>query len=111
MKKESLDYLKIFYNLIADIESPKEAEEILSQLFAQSELEAVAKKLAVARALKEGKSYQQIKNLFQVSSATISQIQQAAKKQQGILLALDRLTAEEWASKWEKKIKNLFNKF
>jgi len=110
MKKRNVDYLKTFYNLIADIETPKEAQEILPQLFARSELLAVAKKLAVAIALKEGKSYQQIRNQFRVSSATISQIRKVAKKQKGVLLAVEKVATDEWASRWEDKIKKLFGK-
>lgn len=110
IRKDQEDFLKAFYQLVADIEDPKEAEEILGELFAQSELETVSKKLAVAKALKEGESYNHIKTKYQVSSATISQVQQATKKQKGILLALDKVVTDEWASKWEGRIKKLFGK-
>jgi TrpR-related protein YerC/YecD len=110
IRKDQEDLLKRFYQLVADIEDPEEAKEILGELFAQSELEVVAKKLAVAKDLREGESYNHIRAKYQVSSATISQVQQAIKKQKGILLALDKVVTDEWANKWEEKIKKLFGK-
>jgi len=100
--------LASFYQLVADIKSPQEAEKILSELFSKSEIEAVAKKLAVAKALQEKVSYSQIREIFGVSSATISQVQSLLKSHSGILQALDKMAAEEWAEKWATKIKKLF---
>ena len=111
-KKESyrppLESLKSFYQLIADIKSPQEAEKIFSGLFSKSEIITVAKKLAVAKALQEKVSYLKIRQAFNVSSATISQIQSLLKKQPGIFLALNKINADAWAEKWAKKIKSLF---
>ena len=54
--------------------------------------------------LKKERSYENIKNNLKVSSATIASVQSMVGKP-GFQLALKKIEAEEWASKWEEKIK------
>lgn len=99
----------MLFQLFADLKTPQEAEGVLKDLLSDTELTTVAKRLAVAYWLSKGRSYTNIKDNLKVSSASISDIQQAIKKS-GWKLALQKVTADEWATQWEQKIKGLLGK-
>src|SRR3989344_1856386 len=96
--------LKMLHQLIADVKTMDEAKEIMSSLLSETELTAVTKRLAVGYWLSKARSYENIKDNIKVSSATIAVMQQELKKP-GWKLALAKVTAEEWATKMEGKIK------
>jgi len=100
---------RMWGQLIADIKFPAEADKISESIFSTTELLTIIKRLGVAYWLSKGRSYENIKKNLKVSSATIASIQQELKKP-GWKLALEKVMAEEWASKWEEKIKNLFKR-
>ncbi len=102
------NFLKIFYQLIADIKNPEEAQKILTTIIPQTEIVSIAKKVYLAKLLRQGVSYTQIKKELGVSSATISQTAKLLKKT-GLNLALEKVEADEWAEKWSEKIKGLFS--
>lgn len=97
------------YQMITDIKSPAEAEKIFSNILSETELTTVIKRLAVGYWLTKKRSYEIIKSNLKVSSATIATIQQSLKKP-GWQLAIKKILAEEWATKWEGKINKLFKK-
>lgn len=99
----------MLYQLVADIKSPTEAEHILTQVFSDVELSTLAKRIAVAYWLTNKRSYENIRQNLKVSSATIADIQQDLKKL-GWKQALTKITADEWASKWEKRIRSFWKK-
>lgn len=101
--------LKTFYQLVVDIKNPQEAEKILTCLLLKSEISLIAKRLKVLKLLSQKISYSQIKKETGVSSATISSLAKLLGER-GVHLALKKLRAEEWAEKWEKRIKSLFKK-
>ena len=101
--------LQMWYQLIVDIKTAEEAREIMSSLLSETELTAVTKRLAVGYWLTNGRSYENIKDNIKVSSATIAVMQQELKKP-GWKMALLKVKAEEWATKWEGKIKSIFGK-
>lgn len=101
--KKQID--KMWYQLVADIKTPEEAEVVLGGLLSETESEAISKRLAVGYWLSNNRSYENIKENLKVSSATIASIQQELKKPEWEL-ALKKVRAEEWASKWEAKIKS-----
>lgn len=105
--EKQADFLRIFYQLIADIKTPEEAEKILPVIIPKTEISSIAKRVYLAKLLQEGTSYSQIMEQLGVSSATISQTAKWLKKS-GLQLALDKVSADEWAEKWEKRIKSLF---
>lgn len=109
-KEKEKGLLKIFFQLIADIKNPAEAEKILTSLLTKTEILMITKRLAVTKALKEKVSYSEIRKNFQVSSATISQISSHLNKNKGIEVAMEKISADQWAEKWATKIKNLFGK-
>ena len=97
---------RMWYQLIADIKSVEEAEKIIGELLSETELAAVTKRLAVGYWLARKRSYENIKENLKVSSATIAVVQREMRKP-GWKLALQKVMADEWATKWEKKIKSL----
>ena len=99
----------MLFQLFADLKTPQEVEAVLTDILSNVELTAVAKRLAVAYWLVNGRSYNNIKDNLKVSSASISDIQQGIKGP-GWKLALAKVTADEWATQWEQKIKKLIGK-
>ena len=94
------------WQLITDVKNPKEAEMIMSSLLGGVELTTVAKRVGVAYWLSKKRSYENIKQNLKVSSATVAEVQRNMKKP-GWRLAIQKVTADEWANVWEKKIKKL----
>jgi uncharacterized protein YerC len=98
-----------WYQMVTDIKTPIEAERIFNSILSETELTTVIKRLAVGYWLTKKRSYEVIKGNLKVSSATIATIQQDLKKP-GWQLAIRKILADEWATKWEVKIKNLLGK-
>lgn len=97
------------FQLVADLKSPQEAASVLGEIFSPTELTTLAKRLAVAYWLTKKRSYQNIKDNLKVSSATIAEIQPHLKSP-GWKLAIQKITADEWATVWEQKIRHVFQK-
>lgn len=98
------------YGVVADIRSATEAEVFLKEVLTKTELEALAKRLAVAHYLAKGGSYDDIKNTLKVSSATVATIAEQLKKNGGFKIALKKIEADQWAEKWSKKISTMMGK-
>lgn len=94
----------MWYQLIADTKSREDAEKIFGDLLSETELAAVSKRIAIAYWLVKGRSYENIKDNVKVSSATIAAVQQEMKRG-GWRRAMEKIMADEWATKWEEKIK------
>jgi uncharacterized protein YerC len=99
----------MLWQLVSDIKNPEEAEKIIGGILTDTELAAISKRLAVGYWLTKNRSYEVIRENLKVSSATIATVQQDLKKP-GWKVAIAKVEAEEWATKWEEKIKNLFGK-
>lgn len=99
----------IFYQLIADIKTPVEARTLLSDLFTPTERQAFMKRLAITFFLDKGRSYEDIKRILKVSSATIASIHETMGNP-GIQLALRKVKADAWADEWTGKISSLVGK-
>ena len=97
------------WQLVVDLKNPKDVELVLSDLLSTTEIATVAKRLAVAYWLFKKRSYENIKQNLKVSSATVAEVQRNLKKP-GWKLALQKVTADEWANVWEAKIKKLIRK-
>lgn len=91
----------MLYQMVADIKSPAEAEEIFQGLLSETELITVIKRLGVGYWLIKKRSYEIIKGNLKVSSATIATIQRDLDKP-GWKSAIKKILAEEWATKWGK---------
>ena len=100
---------KTLWQLLADIKSPQEAEVLIGDLLSATELSTLAKRLAVAYWLSKKRSYENIKVNLKVSSATVAELQKQLKRP-GWKLAIQKVTADEWANVWEQKIKGFLKK-
>ena len=102
------EILTCLHRLIADLNSEREASNFCQQLLSPAEQIALAKRIAILWALRKGQKYSQIRARFHISPATIAKFQ-AEINQPGVQAILRHLEAEEWATRWEKKIKNILN--
>lgn len=101
--------LNMWFQLVIDISSPEEAELIMSSLLSETEITAITKRLAVGYWLAKSRSYENIRRNLKVSSATIAAIHQELKKP-GWRRIMTKIMAEEWAVKWENRIRTLFSR-
>ena len=101
---------KILAQIIADTSSPDEAQALISDLLSETEREGIAKRLAVALMLANGKSYNEIKKQLGVSSSTIARIQESLDKP-GIKIAISKVRTDEWAGKLANKFAGALDKF
>lgn len=106
LQKEILGFL---FQLIADLKKPEEAKVFLEDILSKTEIETVAKRLAIAHYLDHDRSYQNIKNNLKVSSATIASVEKL-KKSKGYQMALRKIEADHWASEWAEKIEKIFKR-
>lgn len=100
---------KILYQVLADAKTEVDIELILKSLMSEREIAAVAKRLAIAVFLDKGQSYEHIKDVLKVSTATIATTAGAMNKR-GIQMALSRVKAEEWADVWSIRLSRAIEK-
>ena len=100
---------KILYQVLADAKTELDMELTLKSLLSESELDAVAKRLAIAVFLDKGQSYDHIRNVLRVSSATIASVAESMNKK-GMQMAITRVKAEEWADVWSIRISRALEK-
>lgn len=101
---------QIFYQTIADLKTPEEAEVFFKDFLSKTARTALAKKLAMVVFLDKRRSYEEIKKTLNVSSSTVAEVYKNLGNP-GIQLALKKIKAEEWADKWSKKIGEALGKF
>lgn len=97
---------KTLHQTISDLKTPQEVEKFLKSFLNQTEYTTLAKRLAIAYWLDKGRGYTNISQNIKVSSATIAVIQEKMG-QEGTKLALQKIKAEEWATKWTQRIEKL----
>ena len=100
---------KILYQVLADAKSEVDIELILKALLSEGELSALAKRLAIAVFLDKRQSYEHIKDVLKVSTATIASVSENMNKK-GIQMALARVKAEEWADVWSIRLSRALEK-
>lgn len=100
---------RLLVQVVTDVRSPEDMDVLLRDLLAETERLAIAKRLAIAVFLTEGKSYDQIKKLLKVSSATVAKVQEMLDTQ-GMKLALRKIRDDRWASQWAKKLSGAVEK-
>jgi TrpR-related protein YerC/YecD len=93
------------HQVIADFKKEPEIEMFLNDILTESEVMALAKRLAISQELLHGGSYNQIRSQLKVSSATIASIQDRLETGTGGLrLAVDKLNIDHWAGLWAKRV-------
>ncbi len=100
---------KILYQVLGDAKTEVDIELILHALMSEGELSAVAKRLAIAVFLDKGQSYEHIKDILKVSTATIANVADLMNKR-GMQMALQRVKAEEWADVWSIRLSRAIEK-
>lgn len=100
---------KILYQVLGDAKSEVDVELILKSLMSEGELSAIAKRLAIAVFLDKRQSYEHIKDVLKVSTATIASVSENMGKR-GIQMALSRVKAEEWADVWSIRLSRALEK-
>ncbi len=105
---------KIFsslYQALADMKRPVEIEMFLSDVLSETEKTVVAKRLAIASYLSKSKSYDAIRDDLKVSSATIANVQKWLEQGgEGLMMALRRIEADEWAGEMAGRISERFKR-
>ena len=100
---------KIFYQVLNDCKNEIEVEQVLKSVMSEVEILAIAKRLAIAVFLDKGHSYEHIKNVLKVSSATVAGVAEKMNDR-GLQLAINKVKAEEWADVWSAKISKALEK-
>jgi len=108
-KKIETQVYKILYQVLADAKNEIDVEITLKSLMSENELSAIAKRLAIAVFLDKRQSYEHIKDVLKVSTATIASVAEGMN-QKGIQLALAKVKAEEWADVWSIKLSRALEK-
>lgn len=101
---------QMLVGVLCEVESPKQMEEILSDLLTETERVAMMKRLGIAIYLDKSRSYEDIKNNLKVSSATIATVAEGMGNP-GMIEMVKRIKAEEWATEWTEKISQRLRKF
>jgi len=94
---------QMFYQVLAEIDSPEELKTVLCDVLTEGERTAVIKRLGIALYLDKGRNYEDVKNNIKVSSATIATVAENLGNS-GWQEVIRRVKAEEWASDWTEKI-------
>jgi len=108
-KQIEVQVYKILYQVLADAKSEEGIELILASLMSEGEISVVAKRLAIAVFLDKGQSYEHIKDVLKVSTATIASVAEGMNKR-GIQMTLTRVKAEEWADVWSIRLSRALEK-
>jgi uncharacterized protein YerC len=96
--------------VVADIRTTEEAELILKELLSETERVAIMKRLGIAVLLDKGTSYDKIRKLINVSSATIASIQERMGRP-GLQNAIEKIKVNSLADAWSEKVRGLFSIF
>lgn len=108
-KKIEAQVYKILYQVLGDAKNEVDVEITLKALMTENELSAVAKRLAIAVFLDKRQSYEHIKDVLKVSTATIASVAENMNKK-GIQMALAKVKAEEWADVWSIRLSRALEK-
>jgi len=100
---------KILYQVLGDAKSEVDVEITLKALMTENELSAVAKRLAIAVFLDKRQSYEHIRDVLKVSTATIASVAEGMN-QKGIQTAISKIKAEEWADVWSIRLSRALEK-
>lgn len=108
-RKVEKKIFKCLYQVLADMRKKAEVEKFLDDVLSETERMVLAKRLAIASYLSKNKSYETIREELKVSSATIANVQRWLEEGgDGLVLALRRIEADEWAGEIAEKISGSF---
>ena len=73
-KKADSSMINDLYELIASLDTAQDCEKLFSDLCTVKEIEQMAQRIKAAGLLLDGKTYQQVKEECDISSATLSRV-------------------------------------
>lgn len=100
---------ELLVQIISDLKGVGETKALLSVLLTGAERSAIARRLAIALSLTNGKSYEEIRESLKVSSATIAKVQESLDSN-GMKLAIEKIRIDDWAGDWAGKLSGAFGK-
>ena len=62
------------FELIASLETPEDCRALFEDLCTNKEIEQMAQRIGAAKLLLQGKTYQQVTDTYDISSATLSRV-------------------------------------
>ena len=74
MLSETPEMIQDVYNLLAAVDNPKDMELLFQDLCTNKEVEQMAQRIAAARLLIEGNTYNKVIEKTDISSATLSRV-------------------------------------
>lgn len=81
--KINRDMIKEVYQLLAKVDNEEDMELLLKDLCTNKEIEQMAQRIIAAKLLLEGKTYNQVIEKTDISSATLSRVSSAVKYGEG----------------------------
>jgi len=100
------EIVNTFFQTLEDIKTKKDFAVFFKDFLTEKELEAYAKRLAIAYWLKKKRSHENIKTNLKVSKNVIASVEKQLDSE-GYKLALKKMDAEDWANTWNSRIKKL----
>lgn len=82
-RKFDEEMIQDLYRALTDIDSPQSAALLLEDLCTRKEVEQMAQRLRAARLLMEGKTYTQVIEQTNISSATLSRVSRCVQYGEG----------------------------
>ena len=79
-KKQKIEDL---YRLIAEVQNPEQVRALFDDLCTRKEIDNMAERVFAARLLLEGKTYNQIMEQADISSATLSRVSRCVQYGEG----------------------------
>jgi TrpR-related protein YerC/YecD len=81
--KGNSEYIDELYKLIASLKTAEEIRILFEDLCTKKEIEQMAQRIGAARLLLEGKTYQQVTDTYDISSATLSRVSRCVQYGKG----------------------------
>lgn len=75
--------IKELYSLILSLENEEDCDDFFSDLCTNKELEQMSQRIKAAKLLIEGKTYNQVMQLCDISSATLSRVSRCVQYGKG----------------------------
>jgi len=84
MKKEKTDSdVKLLYQTLIKLETEEDCHDLLQDLCTKKEIDAMAQRVVAAQYLMNGKTYEQIIELTNISSTTLSRVSKCVQHGKG----------------------------
>ncbi len=82
-RKITNEMIQKVYELLASIDNPKDMEILFADLCTNKEVEQMAQRITAAKLLIEGKTYNQVIDKTDISSATLSRVSRCVQYGEG----------------------------